>query len=109
MQRSLKTHLGQHFFAFGGFLKTITTVQDGGVESKNGVQAIHLRGDQSTVFAAGQPTLPPGATVDVWVSTDGQYLVALEESGLASSTGPTSVKVEITNINDPSLTVKAPS
>ena len=58
---------------------------------------------------AGQPTMPPGATVDVWVATDGQYLVALEEGGLVSSTGPMGVKLELTNINDPSLRVKAPS
>ncbi len=86
-----------------------------GVETKNGVQAIHLHGDHSTPVPAGQPTIPPGGTVDLWIATDGNYLVAMEWSGVISAgatpsaTLPTSAKWEITNINDPSLSVSAPS
>ncbi len=87
----------------------LSALQTIGVETKNGVQAIHLRADHSTAVPAGQPTIPPGATVDIWVSTDGNYLVALEMNGIVSANGPTSVKLEITNINDPSLSVSAPS
>ncbi len=87
----------------------LSALQTIGVETKNGVQAIHLRADHSTVIPAGEPTIPPGATIDIWVSTDGNYLVALEMNGMLSATGLTSVKLEITNINDPSLSVSAPS
>jgi hypothetical protein len=64
----------------------------------------------STAVPAGQPTIPPGGTVDPWVATDGNYLVALEVNGMTTtSSSPTSVKLEVTNINDPSLSVSAPS
>jgi len=87
----------------------LSALQTIGVETKNGVQAIHLRADHSTAVPAGQPTLPPGGTLDLWVSADGNYLVALELNGLISSSGITSVKLEVTNINDPSLSVSAPN
>jgi hypothetical protein len=86
----------------------LSALQNLGVETKNGVQAIHVRADHSTAVPAGKATIPPGGTVDVWVSTDGQYLVALEESGIVSGTGPTGVKLEVTHINDSSLSVSAP-
>ncbi len=95
-----------------GMLSALKTV---GVETKNGVQAIHLHGDHSTPVPAGQPTIPPGGTVDLWIATDGNYLVAMEWSGVISAgatpsaTLPTSAKWEITNSNDPSLSVSAPS
>jgi hypothetical protein len=87
----------------------LSALQTIGVETKNGVQAVHLRGDHSTAVPAGEPSIPPGAIIDLWVASDGSYLVALEMNGLASATGPTGVKLEITNINDPSLSVSAPS
>jgi hypothetical protein len=88
----------------------LSALQTIGVETKNGVQAIHVRADHSTAVPAGQPTIPPGGTVDLWVATDGNYLVALEVNGMTTaSSSPTSVKVEVTNINDPSLSVSAPS
>jgi hypothetical protein len=100
----------------GTFLATVnksmplSALQTIGVETKNGVQAIHVRADHSTAVPAGQPTIPPGGTVDLWVATDGNYLVALEMSGMTTtSSSPTSVKLEVTNINDPSLSVSAPS
>jgi len=42
-------------------------------------------------------------------ATDGNFLVALEVNGMATAGGPDSVKLEVTNINDPSLSVSAPS
>ena len=87
----------------------LSALQTIGVETKNGVQAIHVRADHSTAVSAGQPTIPPGGTVDLWVATDGNFLVALEVNGIATAGGPDSVKLEVTNINDPSLSVSAPS
>lgn len=95
-----------------GVLSALKTM---GVETKNGVQALHLHGDHSTPVPAGEPTIPPGGTVDLWIATDGNYLVAMEWSGVVSAGAtpsanlPASAKWEITNINDPSLSVSAPS
>jgi hypothetical protein len=87
----------------------LSALQTIGVETKNGVQAIHVRADHSTAVSAGQPTIPPGGTVDLWVATDGNFLVALEVNGMTTtSSSPTSVKLEVTSINDPSLSVSAP-
>ena len=86
----------------------LSALQTIGAETKNGVPALHLRADHSTAVPAGQPTIPPGGTIDLWVATDGNYLVALEMNGIVSATGPTGVKLEVTHINDPSLSVSAP-
>jgi len=57
-----------------------------GVETKNGVQAVHYHADQSTALNPPNPTVPPGAAFDIWISTDHDYLVALEYSGLKNTT-----------------------
>ncbi len=94
---------------------TLSVLKTVGVETKNGVQAIHLHGDHSTPMPAGQPTIPPGGTIDIWIATNGNYLVAMEWNGIAesgptpSANFPTSAKWEITNINDPTLSVSVPS
>jgi hypothetical protein len=80
-----------------------------GVETKNGVQATHLHADETTNLGPGKPTIPPGATFDVWVSTDNDYLVALEYAGVKEGAKVINGSIELTHINDPSLTVKAPS
>ena len=81
-----------------------------GVETKNGVQAVHYHADQSTALNPPNPTVPPGAVFDVWVSTDNDFLVAFEYSGLKSKDGSeTAGQIELMNVNDPSLSVKAPS
>ena len=80
-----------------------------GVETKNGVAATHLHADEGTNLGPGKPTVPPGATFDVWVSTDNDYLVALEYSGLNVNAKMVSGSIELTRINDPTLMVKAPS
>jgi hypothetical protein len=80
-----------------------------GIETKNGVQAVHFHADQSTNLGPGKPTIPPGAIFDLWVSTDNDYLVALEYSGVTEKGSPSSGAIELTQINDPSLSVQAPS
>ncbi len=96
------------FLARANSSVSLSALQTIGVETKNGVQALHLRADHSTAIPAGQPTIPPGGTIDLWVATSGNYLVALEMNGIVSASGPSSVNLEITNINDPSLSVSAP-
>ena len=82
-----------------------------GSESKNGVQATHYHVDDQTPLPPGSETIPPGAIGDVWVSEDG-YLVALEFSGantdVAGQGKIDSMKIEVTHVNDPALTVEQP-
>ena len=82
-----------------------------GVESKNGIDAIHLQADENTPVPAGKPTLPPGATIDLWISAEEPpYIVALEFVNLPGSGGAlSSGQIEVSNVNDPSLTVSPPS
>ncbi len=97
---------------FGNASKSddLNALENKGVESKNGVQAIHLHGDQNTQVPAGASPIPAGATIDLWVATDGGYLVALEVVGMASPGGGLSnFTIEVSNINDASLTITPPS
>jgi hypothetical protein len=80
-----------------------------GVETKNGVQAVHFHADSSTSLGPGKPTIPPGAVFDLWVSSDNDYLVALEYSGVQENGKLTSGSIELTNVNDPSLSVPVPT
>jgi hypothetical protein len=97
-------------FAAANSGQELAALQNVGIEQKNGVQAIHLHGDQNTQVPAGSSPIPAGANVDLWLAVDGQYLVALEATGFSSSSGAlTNFNIEITNINDSSLTVSPPS
>jgi hypothetical protein len=79
-----------------------------GSESKNGVDTIHFHGDQNTPGINGE-TIPPGGMVDVWVAASGDYLVALEATGLKSGTSSGNFSIEMTNINDPANSVSPPA
>jgi hypothetical protein len=85
----------------------LPVLQNEGLETKNGVQALHLHIDSSTPLPAGASPLPAGAVGDVWVSPDG-YLVALEATDLEGS-GTSTYMYEVSHINDPSLSVSPPS
>ena len=85
-----------------------STVPVAGVETKNGVQAVHFHADSQTSLGPGKPTVPPGAQFDLWMSSDNDYLVALEYTGVPEGTAKVNGSIELTQINDPSLTVKPP-
>jgi hypothetical protein len=88
----------------------LAAFQNKGVEQKNGVSALHLHADHSTQVPAGESPLPEGGTADVWVATDGNYVVAIEAAGLSTdSSSLSSFQMEVTNINDSSLTVTPPA
>jgi hypothetical protein len=90
--------------------QNLGALENKGVETKNGVQATHLHGDQNTPLPAGASPIPAGSTIDLWVAVDGQFLVALEAVGIPTpSGGLSSFTIEVTNINDSSLTVTPPS
>ena len=77
-----------------------------GTEEKNGVQATHYHIDENTPLPpTATGTIPPGARADVWVAEDG-FLVGLEVHGFGADM--TSMSVEVTHINDPSLKVEPP-
>lgn len=84
-------------------------LENKGTESKNGIQSIHLHADQNTQLPAGASPIPAGATIDLWVAVDGGYLVGLETVGFGAASGGVDLSIEVSNINDSSLTVTAPS
>ena len=75
-----------------------------GSEDHNGVDTTHYRIDGSTV-GTFMPMLPPGASIDVWISKDGGYIVGLEVVG----EGGKGFVVDVTGINDPANVVERPS
>lgn len=74
-----------------------------GTESKNGVQARHIKIDQTTAagFAA---SMPAGSAIDIWVAEAG-YLVAWEMTGFEADSD---ISIQVTNVNDPSNKVERP-
>lgn len=89
----------------GGFAQqgAWTGAADQGVEDRNGVQARHYRIDSASIVGV-LASMPPGASIDAWVSEDGGFLVALE---VVNEDGE-GFKIDVTDINDPTLTVEAP-
>ena len=79
-----------------------------GVEPKNGVSCTHLHADSTTPLPAGASPIPAGGAFDLWIATGGGFLVALEVTGMAAA-GIGDIKLEVTNINDSSLSVSAPA
>ncbi len=96
-------------FSNASKLANFDRLENKGVETKNGVQSIHLHADQNTQLPASASPIPAGATIDLWVAVDGQFLVGLETVGFGPVSGGVDLTIEITNINDSSLTVTAPS
>jgi hypothetical protein len=75
-----------------------------GTEDKNGVRAVHVKIDPSTVGGAGLQ-MPAGAAIDVWVAEAG-YIVSWEMSGFKEGQN---IAIQVTNVNDPSNKVERPS
>jgi hypothetical protein len=75
-----------------------------GTETKNGVQAHHVRIDPTTAagFAAA---MPAGSSIDIWVA-DAGYLVAWEMSGFEDDSN---LSIQVTGVNDPANKVERPS
>jgi hypothetical protein len=82
-------------------------LQNMGTEQKNGQSATHLHADQNTPLPAGASPIPAGTVFDIWIATDGGYLVAIEATGVSSTL--TSLQIELTNVNDPTLKVEPPA
>ncbi|MEA2519861.1 MAG: hypothetical protein QOF49_1941 [Chloroflexota bacterium] len=94
----------------GGFERLTGALERVGGQRKNGQQAIRYRsaeGDQRAI-AAG---LTQG-TVDVWLATDGGYLVALSVAGTWDVDGtatPISLTIDVTSANNAANRVVPPA
>jgi hypothetical protein len=82
-------------------------LQQVGIEERNGVQTVHYHLDATTLPPGA--SIDPEAQVDLWIAADGGYVVSMRTSGMSDPDGPTSVAMDISNINDPGLTVTPPS
>jgi hypothetical protein len=79
---------------------------DEGIEEHNGIQARHYHLDASMVPAGDFPT---DGVSDVWISTDGQYLVGLAFSGTDPDTGTTtSMTIDVSHVDDPAISIEPP-
>jgi hypothetical protein len=74
-----------------------------GTEDKNGVKAVHLKIDPTSVVGAAVQ-MPAGASIDVWVAEAG-YIVAWEMSGFKEGQD---LAIQVTNVNDPANKVERP-
>jgi hypothetical protein len=81
-----------------------TGATDQGTESKNGVQARHLRIDPSS-FAGLAGVWPAGAAIDIWVAEAG-YIVGWEMTGFEAGQD---VSIQVSGVNDPANKVEAPN
>jgi hypothetical protein len=77
---------------------------DKGTEEKNGVSTKHYRID-GTTLAAGFTGLPAGATIDVWIAEDKDYLVASEVTGFPNG----DMSIQVTGVDDPANKIERPS
>jgi hypothetical protein len=83
-----------------------------GTGPKNGVNADHYQGSQAVLSALGTLTNVQSATwtADLWIATDGGYPVGMAIVGTAADgTVAYEMVFDITNVNDPSNAVTAPS
>jgi hypothetical protein len=94
------------FLGIGAWANT-GGLQQVGTEDKNGVRAVHYHLDKTTVPAG--TSIADNATIDLWVAEEGGYLVSVRSVGISNPGGPDSITMDISNINDPSLSVVAPT
>jgi hypothetical protein len=83
-----------------------------GTGPRNGVNADHYQGSPAVISALGTLTNVQSATwtADLWIATDGGYPVGMAIVGTAADgTVAYEMVFDITNVNDPSNAVTAPS
>jgi hypothetical protein len=74
-----------------------------GTEDKNGVRAVHLKIDPTSIVGIGAQ-MPAGSSIDVWVAEAG-YVVSWEMSGFKEGED---MAIQVTNVNDPANKVERP-
>lgn len=96
---------------FGGF-SNMAGMNAVGDETKNGVASTHYTASGTAVADAlnTQLGLKDGTwTVDYWVAKDGGFPVAYVVEGKGSDSAAFSMALEISDINNPSNTIEAPT
>jgi hypothetical protein len=75
-----------------------------GTEDKNGVRAVHVRIDPTTIVGASA-NMPAGSSVDVWIAEAG-YVVSWEMSGFNEGQN---IAIQVTDVNDGANKVERPN
>lgn len=93
-------------FSLGLFASDLTNV---GTEEHNFVQTTHYHLDASDLAGMGTTGFPDDGVVDIWIATDGGYLVGMQYGGTDPDTGEVvQMSIEVSGINDPSITIEPP-
>lgn len=80
-----------------------------GTEEHNFVQTTHYHLDASQVAGPASAGLPDDGLMDLWVATDGGYLVGMQYQGTDPDSGEkVQVSIEVSGINDPSTRIEPP-
>ncbi len=82
-----------------------------GHESKNGVQTSHYHADAASVPALSESLGATGVS-DMWIADDGGYIVSASSSGTTTVNGvdtPIESSIDVSRINDPTISITAPS
>lgn len=74
-----------------------------GTEDKNGVRAVHLKIDPTSVVGVAAQ-MPAGSSIDVWIAEAG-YIVSWEMSGFKTGQD---ISIQVTGVNDPANKVERP-
>lgn len=88
-------------FANPGAMAGATEV---GTEEKNGVSAKRFQIDASSIVGT-LASMPPGASIDIWIAEGDGYLVSLSVVGMEGG----DFTMDVTNVNDPANVVERPS
>lgn len=82
---------------------------DVGIEQTNGIETRHFHLDGASAPGTGSVSFPADGTLDARIATEGGYLVSMQYAGTNPETGTrVEVSIEVTRVNDPSITVEAP-
>lgn len=80
-----------------------------GSEDHNGVPATHYHLEATDISGTAAADFPPDGVFDLWIATDGGYLVGLRFTGTdPESNEAVDMKIEVSRVNDPSIVIEAP-
>ena len=82
--------------------------RNAGRENRNGVDTTRYHLEASDVQGLGGQDVPDDLVVDVWVAEDSGYLVAMHYSATVPETGQAEFSIEVSRVNDASLTIEPP-
>jgi len=84
-------------------------LHDVGTEEHNSVQTTHYHLDASDMAGMGDTGFPDDGVIDLWIATDGGYLVGMQYGGTDPETGEKiQMSMEVSGVNDPSISIEPP-